>query len=275
MNKAATLVALVTTVALLLAGCTEEAGPTGTPAATPTAQATPQSSPLPSPPPGTVIKPPRAFVTPPMEGPPRGSAATVRTNYRELPEFRLPAPQDLPEAPSGGGPQFQPPAQPLCPPGWQELWRPAEGFKTCYPESWSIDGHGYVSAGRDDRWYSVGLFLYQDDVEVAHVSYYVVNAYARPFMYARDCKQAYRVRFAGEPAILCPDFPGQFNEAKIIAYHVRKYDLDYYVIVVPKRQYNPATGGYLDTWSRDAEATAIQIAHTFQFVERLTPSQPP
>ena len=78
-----------------------------------------------------------------------------------MPEFQLPVPEDLPAPPEDAtGPEFQPPAEPQCPAEWQELRRPAEGFEVCYPEGWSIEGHGYVSAGVEDRWYSVGLFLF-------------------------------------------------------------------------------------------------------------------
>ena len=235
---------------------------TATPAATATATPTSGSTPT------TAVR----RITPPMEGPSRGPAATEPTNYRELPEFELPVPGDLQASPAGAtGLEFQPPAAPQCPEDWQNLVRPAEGFQVCYPESWIIEGHGYVSSGVEERWYSVGLFLFQDDVELAHVSIYVVNPYAKPITYTRDCDQAYAVTFGGEPAVLCPDHPGEFPEAKIIAYHVRRGDLDYYINAVPMFQYDDTEGTYLETWSEDTEATAIQIAHTVQFMEPATP----
>jgi hypothetical protein len=266
----AVLVLLAGAGGLLTAACggggTQETTPVPETTQTPTAPATatPDSGLSPSP---TV----RA-IAPPLEGPSRGAAATERTNYRELPEFQLPVPEDLPAPPEGAtGPEFQPPAEPQCPEDWQELVRPAEGFKICYPEGWSIEGHGYVSSGAEDRWYSLGLFLFEDAAELAHVSIYVVNPYAKPITYTRDCDQAYRVTFARETAVLCPDYAGEFPEAKIIAYHVRKGDLDYYVNVVPQFQYDAASQIYLDTWSQDAEQTGIRIAHTFQFMEIATP----
>ena len=211
-------------------------------------------------------------ITPPLEGPARGPGATKRTNYRKLSEFRLPAPEDLPEPPdSATGPEFHPPAEPQCPKDWKKLERPAEGFRVCYPEGWSIEGHGYVSVGVEDRWYSLGLFLFQGDAELAHVSIYVINPYARPFTYTRDCDQAYRVTFAGEAAVLCADHPGQSPEAKIIAYHVRMGDLDYFINVVPRFQREADSGTYLKTWSKDAEATGIEIAQTVQLMEPVTP----
>ncbi len=103
------------------------------------------------------------------------------------------------------------------------------------------------------------------------MSIYVVNPYAKPFTYTRDCEQAYRVTFAGEAASLCPDHPGEFPEAKIIAYHVRKGDLDYFLNVVPMLPWDAETGSYRDTWDRDVEAAAIAIAQTFQLTERIMP----
>ena len=210
--------------------------------------------------------------SPPLEGPPRGLAATERTDFWGLPEFALPAPGDLPElAETATGPELRPPAEPQCPEAWQELTRPGEGLSICYPADWRIEGHGYVSAGAEDRWYSLGLFLFQDGTELAHVSVYALNRYAKPLTYTRDCEQAYKVAFAGEPAVLCPDFPGQWPEVRIISYHVRKDDLDYFVNVVPRFQYDPKNDAYSDTWSEEAEATAIQIAHSFRFIERFSP----
>ena len=242
-------------------GTTMSASPAVTPdpTAVPTATDAPNPAALP--------------ITPPMEGPSRGPAATERTNYREVAEFELPSPASLPEPPEGAmGPEFQPPEDPQCPTDWQTLMRPGEGFLVCYPEDWSIEGHGYVSSGVEDRWYAVGLFLFDNDgVELAHVSIYVLNPYARPFTYTRDCEQAYRVTFAGEPAALCPDTPGEFPEAKIVAYHIRRGDRDYYVNVVPKFQYDAESGNYLDSWDEEAEATAVQIAHTFQFMAAAGP----
>lgn len=268
-NRVMVLVILAMAGGLLAAACagggqetTPVPGATDAPAASATA----------TPDPGVSTFPEARRTGPPLEGASRGVAASERTNYRELDEFQLPEPEDLPPPPEEAtGPEFQPPAEPQCPEDWQELSRPAEGFRVCHPEGWSIDGHGYVSAGAEDRWYSLGLFLSQDDVEVAHVSIYVVNPYAKPITYTRDCDQAYRVTFAGEPAAFCPDYTGEFPEAKIIAYHVRRGDLDYYINVVPKFQYDATSRIYLDTWSQDAEATGILIAHTLQFMEIATP----
>ena len=268
-NRVAVLVIVAMAGGLLAAACagggqetTLESGATDTPAAS--ATATSDS--------GLATSPADRRSGPPLEGASRGAAASERTNYRELDEFRLPEPEELPPPPEGAtGPEFQPPVEPQCPEGWQELSRPAEGFRVCHPEGWSIDGHGYVSAGAEDRWYSLGLFLLQDAAEVAHVSIYVVNPYAKPITYTRDCDQAYRVTFAGDPAALCPNQTGEFPEAKIIAYHVRRGDLDYYINIVPQFQYDATSQTYLDNWSQDAEATGIRIAHTLQFMEIATP----
>ena len=266
-NRVAVLVLLAVAGGLLAAACGGGGGQETTPVPGTTdtpATATPDSGLSPS--------PAARRISPPLEGASRGVAAAERTNYRDLKEFQLPVPEELPPPPEGvAGPEFQPPAEPQCPEDWQELVRPAEGFRVCYPEGWGIDGHGYVSSAAEDRWYSLGLFLFQDTADAAHVSIYAVNPYAKPITYTRDCDQAYRVTFAGEPAALCPDHPSEFPEAKIIAYHVRRGDLDYYINVVPMFQYDATSQTYLDTWSQDAEATGIRIAHTLQFTELATP----
>lgn len=230
--------------------------------------ATPSASPAPT----TLATPPNAGISPPFEGPRFSAVSAQRTNYWEEPDFRLPSPEELPEPPAGAsGLEFQPPAEPRCPDSWNSLSRPAEGFGICYPDPWFIEGHGYVTAGRDDRWYAVGLFLFEGSVEAAHVSVYIANPYARPPTYTRDCEQAYGVTFAGEPAVLCPNLSGVSTEARIIAYHVRRDDLDYFVSVVPHFEYDAQAGRYLDAPSGEVEATAIQIAHTFYFVEIVHP----
>ena len=225
-----------------------------------------------SPGPAARPRPSGGPVTPPLEGPARPNAATTRTNYRELADYALPSPQDVPEPPrDAAGAEFHPPSEPKCPEGWEILRRPIEGFQICYPKEWAIDGHGYVSAAAEDRWYSVGFFLRREGVEVAHVSVYVVDPFAMPFTHTRDCKKAYRVTFAGEQAVLCPDHTGVPPEVKIVTYHIRRGDLDYYVNVVPQFTYDSGAGQYLDQWDKEAEATAIQVAQTFQLTPILSP----
>lgn len=211
-------------------------------------------------------------VTPPLEGPPRTTVSQKRTNYRDDPNYQLPGPDGLPSGSDQDGQIYHPPANPQCPQGWKTLERPTEGFTICYPDPWTIQGYGYVSAGFDDRWLSVGIFLYKGDAQVAHVSVYVTNAYAQPFLYTKDCKQDYQVTFAGEQAVLCPDHPGVAPEVQISTYHIRKNDLDYFVNVVPHYDFDPASGKYLDSWDKSAAATAVQIAQTFQFIPLVAPS---
>ena len=52
---------------------------------------------------------------------------------------------------------------------------------------------------------------------------------------------------------------------------VRRGDLDYYINLMPKFQYDATSQTYLDTWSQDAEAAGIRIAHTLQFMAIATP----
>lgn len=207
----------------------------------------------------------------PMEGPERTFRPEERTNYRELLEFHLPDPASLP-LPSADedGPEFHPPETPTCPGGGQMLFRPAEGFQVCYPGDWRIGGHAYVTAGVDDRWYAVSLSRFgEDGRERAHVSIYVTNPYSQPFLYVADCQQAYQVKLDGRPASLCPDHPGEFPEAKIIAYHVRQGERDYFINVVPVFEYDSDAGRYRDSWSKEDEAMGIQIAQGFQFTESV------
>ena len=255
MKKALSLSTLVLTMAAAVVACSGGDGlrPTVTP--------------------GT--PPPDLAFAPPFEGPERASVSQRRTNYREEPDFQLPSPDTLSEPPRGtSGPEFRPPEEPQCPQSWNTLSRPREGFSICYPDPWIIEGHGYVTAGADDRWYSVGLFLFDGDLEAAHVSIYITNPYARPFLYTRECEQAYRVAFVGEPAVLCPDYPGVSSEARIIAYHLRRGDLDYFVNVVPHYEYDAQAFRYLDAPAEEVEARAIQIAHTFNLIEITEPSPP-
>ncbi len=217
--------------------------------------------------PTVVVEPSPVFA--PMEGPERTFRATERTNYRELPEFHLPDPATLP-LPSADedGPEFRPPETPTCPEGGQMLYRPSEGFQVCYPSGWRIGGHAFVTAGADDRWYALSLSrLGEDGRERAHVSIYVTNPYSQPFLYVADCQQAYQVKLDGRPASLCPDYPGEFPEAKIIAYHVRQEERDYFINVVPTFEYDSDAGRYRDSWSKGDEAMGIQIAQSFQFME--------
>lgn len=268
-NRRSALAMLAVGSGLLLVAC--NGGGDGSPSAgsAPSPGSTPEATPRDT---GTAVSSGGSLITPPLEGPPRVVPAQETTNYWELSEFQLPEPQDLPEPPEDAdGPEFSPPANAECPADWQELRRPGEGFSICYPEDWRMDGHGYVSAGVEERWYSAGLFLFDGDAQKAHVSVYVVGPFARPFTYTRDCEQPYKVTFAGHPAVLCPDFPGVRPEARIIAYHVRWNDLDYYVNVVPYFEFDEEAGAYLDTVSEEAEAMAIEIAHTFRFIDLQTP----
>lgn len=137
----------------------------------------------------------------------------------------------------------------------------------CYPDSWKIAGHGYVSAGAEARWYSVGIILFDGERQLAHVSIYAVPQFARPLTYTRDCHQPYRVTFAGVPAVLCPDFPGQPPEARIVSYHVFKNDRDYFINVVPYFRYDAGSGKYTEDVDESALNTAFDIAGTFRFID--------
>jgi hypothetical protein len=214
-------------------------------------------------------------VVPPLEGPGRGPAPTEFTDFREDPNWLLPEPDDLQPPPEdiADDPAVNPPAQPSCPEDWLAVDRPTEGFKICHPENWVVAGHGYVGAANEERWYSVGIFDFVNESRTgqrAHVSVYVIPQFARPFRFTLDCPQPYTITFAGEPAVVCPNFPGQPPaEAEIISYHVFKNDFDYFVNVAT--YFNRDGDDYTDEIDEDSKATAIEIAHSFQFIDYVGP----
>jgi hypothetical protein len=192
---------------------------------------------------------------PPLEGPPRGAAEDVE-DFRDLPEWQLPVPEDLSPPPTDAtGAEFNPPAEPAaCPDGWSVLARPDERFEVCHPPDWRIEGHGYVSSPGEDRWYSVGIVKWEGTEQLAHVSVYMFPPGARPVRYTIECPQPYAVTFAGEPAVLCADFPGEGRELRAISYHVVRDEQDYFDNAVP---YEGSSQEDLDL--------ALQIAGTFRF----------
>ena len=212
--------------------------------------------------------PTRRELSPPLEGGAQSPGPSERTNYRELADWRLPEPEELPPPPADAdGPEFSPPPVPQCPEDWSQYARPAEGFRICHPDDWEINGDGYVTQLFQETWFSGGVFKFVDGVQGAHVSIYTINNYARPFTYTRDCRQAYAVTFAGQASVLCPDAPGALPEARIIAYHTRTDRFDYFVNVVPYFTYDAEDGGYEDYVDADLEELAIEIAHTFELTE--------
>lgn len=198
---------------------------------------------------------------PPLEGPERPVARVV-LNYWEEPDFDFPDPADLPDLPSDLS-SLAPPDVPVCPEGWVNLDRPTEAFKVCYPDGYATEGHGYVSAGVDERWYGVGIFDFEGDIELGHVSIYVTGPFSRPFDYVALCDQAYQVTIDGEPAAVCPDYAGVGDE-KIIAYHLRIGDYDYSINAVPAEDVSASPGA-----SEGIEATLLQIVHSFDLIDQI------
>ena len=201
---------------------------------------------------------------PPLEGLERPVAREV-VNYWEDSAYDLPDPADLPELlPELSS--LAPPEVPVCPEGWVNLDRPTEGFKTCYPEDYATEGHGYVTAGVDERWYAVGIYDFDGDVELGHVSVYVTGPFSQPFDYVALCDQAYRTTIDGEPATVCPDYDGGGGE-KIIAFNMRIGDLDYSINAVPSQSAGAAG---------DIESALLQIVHSFDLIDliSLNPESP-
>jgi len=196
---------------------------------------------------------------PPLDGPQREPAPTTRTDYRDDPDWQFPRPEELEPPPAdAAGAEYSPPEDVQCPESWEVLSRPAEEFEICYPEGWDIAGHGYVSSGEEERWYSVGIVNFAENGkdQLAHVSIYIFPPFSRPVRYTIDCPQPYAVTFAGQDAVICPDFPPTAPEQRLISYNVLFGDADYFINVV---SYEGAP--------EDALSTAIQIAHTYRFLE--------
>lgn len=199
---------------------------------------------------------------PPLEGPERPVAREV-INYWEDHDFDLPDPAGLPDLPSDLS-SLAPPDVPVCPEGWINLDRPTEAFKVCYPDGYATEGHGYVTAGVDERWYGVGIFDFEEgDVELGHVSIYVTGPFSRPFDYVAQCDQAYGVTIDGEPAAVCPDYAGVGDE-KIIAYHLRVGDYDYSINAVPAQDASASSGA-----AGEIEDTLLQIVHSFELIDQI------
>ena len=196
---------------------------------------------------------------PPLEGPARPVAREV-VNYWEVSTYDLPDPADLPELPSELS-ALAPPEVPVCPEGWVNLDRPTEGFKLCYPEGYTTEAHGYVTAGVDERWYAVGIFDFDGEEPLGHVSIYVTGPFSQPFDYVALCDQAYQITIDGEPATVCPAYDGVGGE-KIIAYNLRLGDFDYSINAVPA---SPDTSGIEDT--------LLQIVQSFDLID-LIPLNP-
>jgi len=245
-----------------VAGCGgDDSSPTGTPGDSPSGSAAASGSPLPTPESDPLI--------PPLEGPEPGPAISERKDWREDPEWALPSPGDVSPAEDIDDPVLNPPAEPACPSDWTVLERPDEGFAICHPASWTVAGHGYVSPANEDRWYSLGIFDFVDEeehIQRAHVSVYVFSRFARPVRYTIDCPSPASVTFAGEAAVVCPSFPGVPPEAEIIAYHVLREDLDYFVNVTTYPKYEAETEEYSGEVDQDARDLAVKIAQTFEFI---------
>jgi hypothetical protein len=258
------LLGLTLLVALAVA-CTSSGGGQGTPSGgTPSGNTSGASPPALAP-----FATPRPF-SPPLETAPEGPAVSGRVNYWEDPAWQLPKPGDLPEPPdTAEGAEYQPPAEPTCPEGWELHDRQTEQFKLCFPPDWQIDGHGYVSlANQDDRYYSVGFFdMLPNGLQRAHVSVYATVPFSQPSLIMQKCEQAYQVVLAGKAAALCPDFPGDVPEGRIIQYFIPLNYHFVFVTVVGYREYDEATSSFKDSVYEDALQTAIQIAQTIEFYD--------
>ncbi len=207
--------------------------------------------------------------SPPLEGPGRGDSPRELTDFREEPGWQLPDPANVPEPAESEDPVLNPPDEPVCPEDWERLRRLIQGYQFCYPGDWVLGGNGYINAPNEKRWRSDGVFSLpggEAEHQLAHVSVYVTPQFSRPFRYTIDCPQPYATTLAGEPAVVCPEFPPIYPEASIASYHVFREDFDYFVTIATYYEWNENDGEYTDEVNEEAAATAIEIAHSFEFI---------
>jgi len=263
MSARAFVLFLTAALALVIAvACGDDDGGIGDSTSTPAATApggTGDASPLAT---------PTGLIAPPLEGPALQPAPATRTDFREEPGWELPQVGDLTAPVDVEDPVVNPPSDASCPAEWVEHSRLFQGFKICYPEDWTLTGNGYVNAANQDRWYSAGFFDFvspTQEQQRAHVSVYVMSPFVRPVRYTIDCEEAFAITFAGEPAVVCPDFETSSPEARIVSYHVFQDELNYFVNVVGYFGYDADKGEYSDDIESTAFDLALTIAHTFQF----------
>lgn len=212
---------------------------------------------------------------PPLEGPAPGPLVTEMTDWRQDPDWALPRPEDAVPADDPDNPILNPPASPDCPAEWVKIDRPAEGYQICYPVTWVVGTHGYVSSANESRWYALGLYDFSDpenQIQRAHVSIYMFPTFARPVRYTIDCPDLRGVTLSGLPAVVCPDFPGLDPEAEIISYQASRGDRDYFLNIVTYKTYDPEAAEYTDEVDQDARDLAIEVARTFKFIAIAEPA---
>jgi len=217
--------------------------------------------------PDLTTRAPRDPLSAPHEGPDLGPFPEEPIDFREDPDWRHPDPESRPTpAPDDKSDVvFGPPAEPSCPEDWERVERLPEDFSICHPDSWEEDS-SYVN--HEVRWYAIGFFDFPGgdrEHQLAHVSVYVFPEFSLTVRYALDCPEAYSVTFAGEPSVVCPDFPPVAPEARIISYHVFRDQRHYFVNVAAYLEYDEENGEYSDSLNEEAFNQAIEIAHTFQF----------
>ena len=251
-------------VFLAAIGCTGSGGDGETPTASP--QPLPTADPL-------------LTILPPLEGPaPEITPRAGRTNYWEHPDYQFPDLATLPDPPAEAeGAEFQPPQTPQCPEEWQRWQRTGEGFNICYPEEWQPAGVGYLTAGQNDRYYTVGFVLLKDGVQAAHVSVYVMGSYSRPQELLLRCDEVYKVTISGQPAALCADAPRAYPEARIVQYWIPRENSWVFLNAVAYLDYDPDTDSYGDSFSEENLDKAIEIAHSIGLLtgrEGIIPTLP-
>lgn len=259
--RIAALFAVLSLASLLIACGDDDGGKQdGTATPTPTVPGSPTASPDP--------------LIPPLEGPQRETYLGERRDFRQDPAYQLPQPNGVPTPSGPADPVFNLPAEAVCPDGWQKLFRGPERFQLCYPPDWYVLTDAYKNSPNEERWYTGGIFKFPGEPpehQLAHVSMYAIPQFTRPLPYTRDCPTPYSVQLNSQPAVVCPSFPANHPEARIISYHVYLNNFDYFFNIALYYRWDESRARYTDQIDEDALATALQIIGSIEFLPETTP----
>lgn len=230
----------------------------------PTGSATLAGSPTPSPDP----------LIPPLEGPTRDTYLGERQDFRENPDYQLPRPGAVPTpAADSADPVFDLPSTAECPEGWQTLFRGPELFQLCYPPDWEVLTDAYKNSPNEERWYAGGIFKFPDQEgspQLAHVSVYAIPQFTRPFPYTKDCPAPFSIQLNSQAGVVCPSYPANHPEARIVSYHVYREGYDYFFNIALYYEWDEDRGEFTQETDDEAFNTALQIIRSVEFLPPTT-----
>jgi hypothetical protein len=228
-----------------------------------TGSATPAGSPTASPDP----------LIPPLEGPARDTYLGERQDFRDNPDYQLPRPGAVPTpSADSGDPVFDLPATAEC---WQTLFRGPELFQLCYPPDWEVLTDAYKNSPNEERWYAGGVFKFPDEEgspQLAHVSVYVIPQFTRPFFYTKECPTPYSIQLNSQAGVVCPSYPANHPEARIVSYHVFREGFDYFFNIALYYEWDAGAGRFTDQTDQQAFDEALQIIRSVEFLPPTTPA---